>query len=73
MALQPAIDAALRGIDVPKVLADAEPALWGLSTVLPIVQDNLVAAAGPGVDGAALNGAIQVGIFGDAAMWRRIP
>ncbi|WP_280511897.1 ABC transporter family substrate-binding protein [Nocardia farcinica] len=73
VALQPAIDAALRGIDVPKVLADAEPALWGLSTVLPIVQDNLVAAAGPGVDGAALSGAIQVGIFGDAAMWRRIP
>ncbi|MCP2274976.1 ABC-type transport system, substrate-binding protein [Nocardia amikacinitolerans] len=71
--LQPAIDAALRGIDVPKVLADAEPALWGLATVLPIVQDNVVAAAGPRVDGASLSGAIQVGIFGDASMWRRIP
>lgn len=72
-ALQPAIDAALRGIDVPKTLAEAEPALWNLSTVLPIVQDNLVAAAGPWVDGASLSGAIPVGIFGGAAMWRRIP
>ncbi|WP_445253811.1 ABC transporter family substrate-binding protein [Nocardia sp. XZ_19_385] len=71
-ALQPSIDAALRGIDVPQVLAEAEPALWNLSTVLPIVQDNVVAAAGPRVDGASLSGAIQVGIFGDAAMWRRI-
>ncbi|MEV6278151.1 ABC transporter family substrate-binding protein [Nocardia sp. NPDC051832] len=72
-ALQPAIDAALRGMDVPQTLAEAEPALWNLSTVLPIVQDNVVAAAGPRVDGASLSGAIQVGIFGDAAMWRRIP
>ncbi|MBP2189256.1 ABC-type transport system substrate-binding protein [Nocardia goodfellowii] len=72
-ALQPAIDAALRGIDVPQALTEAEPALWNLSTVLPIVQDNVVAAAGPRVDGASLSGAIQVGVFGDAAMWRRIP
>jgi ABC-type transport system substrate-binding protein len=71
--LQPAIDAALRGTDVGRVLAEAEPALWNLSTVLPIVQDNVVAASGPRLDGASLSGAIQVGIFGDAAMWRRIP
>ncbi|MEV6431245.1 ABC transporter family substrate-binding protein [Nocardia sp. NPDC051463] len=71
--LQPAIDEALRGIEVGRVLADAEPKLWGLATVLPIVQDNVVAASGPRVDGASLSGAIQVGIFGDAAMWRRIP
>ncbi|MEV0245206.1 ABC transporter family substrate-binding protein [Nocardia sp. NPDC050712] len=71
--LQGGIDAALRGVDVPQVLAEAEPALWNLSTVLPIVQDNVVAAAGPRVDGASLSGAIQVGIFGDAAMWRRLP
>lgn len=70
--LQPAIDAALHGIDVPQALGAAEPALWALGTVLPIVQDNVVAAAGPRVDGASLSGAIQVGIFGDAAMWRRI-
>jgi ABC-type transport system substrate-binding protein len=71
--LQPAIEEALRGIEVGRVLADAEPKLWGLATVLPIVQDNVVAASGPRVDGASLSGAIQVGIFGDAAMWRRIP
>lgn len=71
--LQPAIDGALRGIDVGPVLADAEPKLWALSTVLPIMQDNVVAASGPRVDGASLSGAIQVGIFGDAAMWRRLP
>jgi ABC-type transport system substrate-binding protein len=72
-ALQGAIDEALRGIEVGRTLADAEPRLWNLSTVLPIVQDNVVAASGPRVDGASLSGAIQVGIFGDAAMWRRIP
>ncbi|MFI9509190.1 ABC transporter family substrate-binding protein [Nocardia sp. NPDC052566] len=71
--LQPAIDEALRGIEVGRTLAEAEPKLWALATVLPIVQDNVVAASGPRVDGAALRGAIQVGIFGDAAMWRRIP
>lgn len=71
--LQHGIDAALRGIDVGQVLADAEPRLWNLATVLPIVQDNVVAASGPWVDGASLSGAIQVGIFGDAAMWRRLP
>lgn len=71
--LQPAIDDALRGVEVGRVLGEAEPKLWELATVLPIVQDNVVAAAGPRVDGAALSGAIQVGIFGDAASWRRIP
>lgn len=70
---QPAIDGALHGVEVPRTLADAEPRLWGESIVLPIVQDNVVAAAGPSVDGASLSGAIQAGIFGDAAMWRRIP
>ncbi|MGW0178483.1 ABC transporter family substrate-binding protein [Nocardia sp. NPDC003345] len=70
---QPAIDGALHGIEVPRTLAEAEPRLWGESTVLPIVQDNVVAAAGPSVDGASLSGAIQAGIFGDAAMWRRLP
>ncbi|MFC9996692.1 ABC transporter family substrate-binding protein [Nocardia sp. NPDC127526] len=71
--LQPAIDAALRGIDVPKVIAEAEPKLWELATVLPIVQDTQVAAAGPNVDGASLQGAIQAGIYADASNWRRLP
>lgn len=71
-ALQPATDGALRGQNAPKVIADAEPRLWELATVLPIMQDNGVAAAGPRVDGVSLNGAIQVGIFGGAATWRRL-
>jgi ABC-type transport system substrate-binding protein len=70
--LQPQIDAALRGVDVPRTLAEAEPKLWGLATVLPIVQDNGVAAAGPHMDGVSLAGAIQVGIFGGAGNWRRL-
>ncbi|KAF0846122.1 ABC-type transport system substrate-binding protein [Nocardia caishijiensis] len=72
-SVQPSIDEALRGIDVGRIVAEAEPKLWELSTVLPIVQDNVVAAAGPRVDGVSLSGAIQVGIFGDTAQWRRIP
>lgn len=71
--LQAAIDGALRGIDVGRVLGETEPRLWAMSAVLPIVQDNVVAAAGPSVDGASLSGAIQAGIFGDSAMWRRVP
>ncbi|WP_458690185.1 ABC transporter family substrate-binding protein [Nocardia tengchongensis] len=71
--LQPGIDAALRGIDPGKVIAETEPRLWELATVLPIVQDTQVAAAGPRVDGASLSGAIQTGIFADAANWRRLP
>ncbi|NEW46659.1 ABC transporter family substrate-binding protein [Nocardia cyriacigeorgica] len=69
---QPAIDGALVGFETAKVLAGAEPRLWAAATVLPIVQDNVVAASGPSVDGASLSGAIQVGIFGDAANWRRV-
>ncbi|MTE17325.1 ABC transporter family substrate-binding protein [Nocardia aurantiaca] len=72
-SLQPGIDAALRGIDAGKVIGETEPKLWELATVLPIVQDTQVAAAGPRVDGASLSGAIQTGIFGDAANWRRLP
>ncbi|MEU0543482.1 ABC transporter family substrate-binding protein [Nocardia sp. NPDC005978] len=71
--LQPAIATALRGIDTGKIIAEAEPKLWDLWTVLPIVQDTQVAAAGPRVDGASLSGAIQVGVFADAANWRRLP
>lgn len=71
--LQPEIDQALKGIDVPKAIGDAEPKLWDMATALPIMQDTQVAAAGPRVDGASLSGAVQTGIFGDAANWRRLP
>lgn len=70
--LQQGIDDALRGIgDVGQVIAQAEPRLWDLAAVLPVLQDATVVAAGPDVDGVSLTGAIQVGIFGDAATWSR--
>ncbi|WP_345344545.1 ABC transporter family substrate-binding protein [Rhodococcus olei] len=71
-ALQQGIDDALRGVgDVGQVIAQAEPRLWDLAVVLPVLQDATVVAAGPDVDGVSLTGAIQVGIFGDAANWSR--
>ncbi|NKR24911.1 ABC transporter family substrate-binding protein [Rhodococcus hoagii] len=70
--LQPGIDAALRGLDDPaRVIADAEPRLWELAAVLPVLQDNAIVVAGPGVEGVALVGPIPVGIFGDAGVWTR--
>ncbi|WP_175280245.1 ABC transporter family substrate-binding protein [Prescottella equi] len=70
--LQPGIDAALRGLDDPsRVIADAEPRLWELAAVLPVLQDNAIVVAGPGVEGVALAGPIPVGIFGDAGVWTR--
>ncbi|AOW94322.1 monoacyl phosphatidylinositol tetramannoside-binding protein [Rhodococcus sp. WMMA185] len=69
-ALQPAIDAALRGSgDVPAALADADSRLWDLAAVLPIMQDRTLVAAGPGVAGVSLSGAVPVGIFSDAQNW----
>lgn len=70
--LQPGIDAALRGLDDPaQVIADAEPRLWELAAVLPVLQDNAIVVAGPGVEGVSLAGPIPVGIFGDAGVWTR--
>ncbi|WP_084436595.1 ABC transporter family substrate-binding protein, partial [Aldersonia kunmingensis] len=47
-ALQVGIDNALRGIgDVPAAIAAAEPALWRLAAVMPVLQDASVVAAGP--------------------------
>jgi ABC-type transport system substrate-binding protein len=73
-ALQAGIDEALRGTaDVGHVIAQAEPKLWDLAAVLPVLQDTTAVAAGPGVQGVSLTGAIQVGIFADAAGWSRSP
>lgn len=70
--LQPGIDAALRGLDdLARVIADAEPRLWELAAVLPVLQDNAIVVAGPGVEGVSLAGPIPVGIFGDAGVWTR--
>lgn len=72
-ALQPAIDEALRGrADTARVIADAEPRLWDMAATLPVLQDNTVVAAGPGVQGVALTGPVPVGIFADAGTWTRV-
>lgn len=71
-ALQPEIDAALRGEgNVGEVFARVEQRMWELAGVLPILQDRTLVAAGPGVDGVSLGGALSVGIFSDAALWSR--
>lgn len=71
-ALQVGIDDALRGTaDVAHVIAQAEPRLWDLAAVLPVLQDTTVVAAGPDVEGVSLVGPIQIGIFADSAHWSR--
>jgi ABC-type transport system substrate-binding protein len=69
-SIQPKIDAALDGTeDIGEVINAVEPRLWNLSTVLPILQDTTIVAAGPSVKNVSLSGAVPVGIVGDAGMW----
>ncbi|KXF88076.1 monoacyl phosphatidylinositol tetramannoside-binding protein [Rhodococcus ruber Chol-4] len=71
-ALEPELAGALRGAgDVPAVLAGAQPKLWDLAVTLPILQDRTVIAAGPGVEGVTLTGAIPAGPLSDAQNWWR--
>lgn len=73
-SIQPRIDAALRGTEeIGKVIDAVEPRLWDLSTVLPILQDTTIVAAGPRVSGVSLTGAVPVGIVGDAGKWVKQP
>lgn len=72
--IQPRIDAALRGTEeIAKVIDVVEPRLWNLATVLPILQDTTIVAAGPRVAGVSLAGAVPVGIVGDAGKWVKQP
>ncbi|TRW79381.1 ABC transporter family substrate-binding protein [Mycolicibacterium sp. 018/SC-01/001] len=72
--LQPQIDAALQGTaDIGQVIDDVEPRLWDMATVLPILQDTTIVAAGPSVQGVSLTGAVPVGIVGDAGQWVKLP
>lgn len=72
--LEGSVDRALRGeLPVDRLVAEAEPKLWELAAVLPIMQDSSVVAAGTGVEGASLAGPIETGIFGDASKWVRTP
>ena len=73
-SIQPRIDAALRGTEnIGEVIDAVEPRLWNMSTVLPILQDTTIVAAGPRVQNVSLSGAVPVGIVGDAGMWAKKP
>ncbi|QQM23152.1 ABC transporter family substrate-binding protein [Rhodococcus sp. P-2] len=72
-ALQGRIDEALSGVgDLGSLINDAEPKLWDLAAVLPIVQSRALVAVGTGVEGVVLDGPVQVGIFGNATDWVRV-
>jgi ABC-type transport system substrate-binding protein len=73
-SIQPRIDAALDGSEnIAEVLTAVEPRLWNMSTVLPILQDTTIVAAGPSVRNVSLSGAVPVGIVGDAGRWIKTP
>jgi ABC-type transport system substrate-binding protein len=73
-SIQPSIDAALRGTaDIAEVISEVEPKLWDMATVLPILQDTTIVAAGPSVQHVSLSGAVPVGIVGDAGAWVKLP
>ena len=68
--IQSNIDAALNGSkNINEVITAVEPRLWNMSTVLPILQDTTIVAAGPSVQNVSLSGAVPVGIVGDAGQW----
>ncbi len=69
-SIQADIDAALGGTkNINDVVNAAEPRLWDMATVLPILQDATIVAAGPSVQNVSLTGAVPVGIVGDAGQW----
>ena len=69
-SIQPNIDAALNGTKtINEVITAVEPRLWNMSTVLPILQETTIVAAGPSVQNVSLSGAVPVGIVGDAGQW----
>ncbi|MEO8814604.1 MAG: ABC transporter family substrate-binding protein, partial [Mycobacterium sp.] len=69
-SIQSIIEAALDGSKpIGEVVAALEPRLWNMATVLPILQDTTIVAAGPSVAGVSLSGAVPVGIVGDAGGW----
>lgn len=70
--IQPRIDAALDGSEnIAEVIQAVEPRLWNMATVLPILQDTTIVAAGPSVQNVSLTGAVPVGIVGDAGGWAK--
>jgi ABC-type transport system substrate-binding protein len=73
-SIQQKIDAALDGTEnINDVITAVEPRLWNMATVLPILQDTTIVAAGPSVRNVSLSGAVPVGIVGDAGKWAKTP
>ncbi|HEY9303591.1 MAG TPA: ABC transporter family substrate-binding protein [Mycobacterium sp.] len=69
-SIQSNIDGALAGTaNINDVINTVEPRLWNMSTVLPILQDTTIVAAGPSVVNVSLSGSVPVGIVGDAGQW----
>jgi ABC-type transport system substrate-binding protein len=69
-SIQSDIDGALAGTaNINDVINAVEPRLWNMSTVLPILQDTTIVAAGPSVVNVSLSGSVPVGIVGDAGLW----
>lgn len=72
-SIQSNIDAALAGTkNINDVINAVEPRLWNMSTVLPILQDTTIVAAGPSVRNVSLSGSVPVGIVGDAGQWIKV-
>jgi ABC-type transport system substrate-binding protein len=72
--IQPKIAGALDGtLGIDAVIAAVEPRLWAMATVLPIMQDSTIVAAGPSVRNVSLTGAVPVGIVGEAGNWVKVP
>jgi len=72
-SLEPLFTAALTGAKpIGDVITAVEPRLWNMATVLPILQDTTIVAAGPSVQNVSLTGAVPVGIVGDAARWAKV-
>lgn len=73
-AVQPRLDSALEGhVPIGPVIDMIEPKLWEMATVLPILQDTTIVAAGPHVQNVSLTGAVPVGIVADAGRWVKTP
>jgi len=73
-SIQPIIDAALRGTaEIGDVIDEVEPRLWNMWTVMPILQDTTIVAAGPSLQNVSLTGSVPVGIVGDAGKWVKLP
>lgn len=71
-SIQPKIDGALAGtLNIDDVIPAVEPRLWAMATVMPIMQDTTIVAAGPSVQNVSLTGAVPVGIVGDAGRWAK--